>query len=453
MTNIEKAPQGFAGEYIGPADRRYEAEREAPIRQFDRRPAAIACCTEPGDAALALLHARECGVEVAVRSGRHSVPGYSSLDGGLVIDVSRLKGVELDGAGLARVRPGMIAAELLPALAAKGLTVVGGSEPQPAFVGLAIHGGRGLLSRRHGWASDRIRAGRLITATGAEIEVSANENADLLFGLRGLGSNYGIVTELTVEPVSIPKSIRAGKLIFDRAQLAAVVPGVLGLLERGEVSDGLGVMLTFFTVGDGGILELKLVHVGSAAESAADLAAIEALGDPVEGSVDPIAYDAFITGSELPPLDRFHWAEQGSTLAAVELAAALLEAAGRLPAGHDPDLPNHYLSVEPFGPGFLREPDLPTPVPRRQGSSVAFFSAWTGSDRDAELMAWPPAEAERLRAAGVGDGIPILNYNSVTGPEGVRRAYGEEAYLKLARLKSEWDPDNVFRHNHNVGPG
>lgn len=448
-----RAPIEFDGTWILPNDPRYDAERAAPMRQFDRRPLAIAMCANDADVRLALERGREDGVEVAVRSGRHSVPGYSSIDGGLVIDVSRLKGVEIDAErGRARVQPGMTAGELLPILAERGLVAIGGSEPDPSFVGLAIHGGRGLLSRRYGWASDQIRSGRLITAAGEAIEVSARENAELLFGLRGAGSNFGIVTELEVDLAPLRTTVSTGKLLYGRSEMERLVPALLEALEEGAVSDGLGVMLTFFNAGGSPVLELKLVHLDEPLVAEADLAFLGGLAEPLEGKWSAFPYAQFIRASEVPPFDRFQWAEQGSELRADRLTAALLDEADRLPEGRDPSLPNHYLSVEPFGPGFAREPELPTAVPRRRGVSVAHFSAWTGSERDQELTAWPLEAAERLREEGVGDGIPILNYNSVTGSEGVRRAYGDDAHRRLRELKARYDPENVFRRNHNVEP-
>jgi FAD/FMN-containing dehydrogenase len=441
-------PTGFSGEILTPAHPGYDAARAHFDVQIDRRPAEIALCRNEADVQAAVRHAREQGLEIAVRSGGHSVPGYSSVDGGILIDLKGLDGIEIDaGARRARVQPGLAAGEVQTALGRHGLVAMAGLEPMPGYVGLAIHGGRGLLGRRHGWASDHIRAARVVLSTGEVVTVSADEHADLLYGLRGLGSSFGIVTELEVDVHPIPATVTGGPRIYGPEQLRDFLPALLELFEDG-VSDDLGALMTFFSDGDGPHLELVLLHIGNAADADREFARIDALAEPLEDRTTRISYADFLGASDHPPVDRFVWAEQGSELPPADLADVLLDLARALPRPTTPGLPTHYLVSEPFGRGFQRQHDLPTPVPRRSGWNIAFFGAWSDAAEDAAMHAWATTGRDELERSGAGNGIPVLNYNSVTGPSAVRRAYGEEAYRRLQDLKRRYDPEDVFHLNH-----
>jgi FAD/FMN-containing dehydrogenase len=447
MTAIA-APAGFDGELIAPSHPRYDEARAHFDPQIDRRPASIAMCRTEADVQAVVRHARARGLPIAVRSGGHSVPGYSVVDGGVVIDLSRSKGIRVDAdARRAFVQPGLTAVEVQDALAAHGLVAAAGIEADPGFVGLAIHGGRGTLGRRHGWASDHIRGARLVTADGDLLVVSAEAHADLLYGLRGLGSSFGIVTELEVDVHPIPDTILGGARIYGPDAVPRLVPPLLELFET-DLSDDIDALFTFF-VDQGALhLELALLHVGPADVAEQEIARIDALAAPLDDGLARRSYPDFLRASEHPPLDRFVWAEQSSNLPVHELAASLLELAAGLPSSTTPGLPNHYLVFEPSGPSFARPTDLPTPVPRRRLMQIAFFGCWSDPDMDAPMNAWAADSARAVHESGVGNGIPVLNYNSVTGPGAVRRAYGDDAYRRLRDLKRTYDPDGAFRLNH-----
>lgn len=436
---------------LSPDDPGYDDLRATYNPQVDCRPSTIALCSSEADVQAAVRHARAHDLEIAVRSCGHSVPGYSTVDGGIVIDLSSLTAIAIDAATRrARVQPGLTAGAVEEALAPHGLVAAAGLEPTPGYVGLAIHGGRGLLGRRHGWSGDHIRAARLVTAEGDVIVVSADEHADLLYGLRGLGSSFGIVTELEVDVHPIPETVLGGPRVYGPDQLRTVLPGVLALFDGDAISDDLDAMCTLFLDGGAPHLELHLLHAGTPEVAERDLARIDALGPPIDSSLVRASYAEYLHGSDHPPLDRYVWAEEASSLPADALAPALLGATDALPAAATDGVPNHYLVWEPFGRAFLREPDLPTPLPARRAATIAFFGLWNDPARDAEMNAWAATGAAQLRRTGVTDGTPVLNYNSVTGPEAVRRAYGDAAYDRLRDLKRRYDPDNVFLRNHGA---
>lgn len=453
MTAVTSAPQGFTGLFVGPEHADYEEDRLAFFRQFDRRPTAIARCESAEDIALAVRHAREHDLEIAVRAGGHSLAGYSTTEGGLLVDLSRLKGIKFDvDNARARVQPGVISAEFVPAALVHGLAPVGGFHPLPGFVGLAIHGGRGLLSRKYGWSSDHIRSATLVTGDGSTITVSEDENSDLLYGLRGAGSNFGIVAELEVDLVPIPEKVLAGNLMYDHTAMESVMRGVLEGMEDG-FSDALGAMLAVFKGPDGNpLLDVTLVHFGDQDIAEADINRIRELAEPIHGEVVPKSYAEHIAGAEELPFDRWEWEANRAELGPAELAAAVTAEAEQFPIGSDPEVPSYFIGIEPSGPGSSRPTDLPTAVPRNAHTAVFTFTVWGSAAEDSDLIPWPHKTGERLRTEGVCSDTTILNYNTVTGPETVMRAYGEDAYRRLQELKAKYDPENVFRLNHNVEP-
>lgn len=455
MSNVAIAPpRGFSGIFVGPDHSDYENDRIGFYRQFDRRPAVIARCANVEDVSLAVRHAREHQLEIAVRGGGHSMPGYSTTEGGILIDVSRVKGIEIDAErASARVLAGVTTGDFLPATVAHGLAPVSGWDPPPTHAGLALHGGRGPLTRRHGWASDHVRSARLVTADGTTITVSEDEHADLLFGLRGAGSNFGIATELEVDLVSIPPTVLAGNVFYDHAAIESVITGVLDGLEDG-FSDALSVMIALLKGPDGKpLMMMKVVHSGEPEVARADIDRIRALAQPVQGEVARRPYVDYVMNEETMPVPRWEWAEYGAALAGADLAAALVAEAERLPVGANPEMPTCFVGVEPTGPGLERPTDLPTVIPRRAHSPLYCMSAWSSPSEDDERIRWTHETSERLRSEGVCNDVKSLNYNTVTGsPDVLKRVYGEDGYRALQRLKANYDPDNVFHRNHNVEP-
>lgn len=181
----------------------------------------------------------------------------------------------------------------------------------------------------------------------------------------------------------------------------------------------------------------------------ADVSRVLALGQPIHGEVTPTSYSDFILGAEPAVADRWEWREQGTKLPSADLAAAIMREAERLPVGENPEVPNFILAFEPTGPGSQRATELPTPVPRRAHSALFCFTVWSSPSQDEEMIAWPHQTTKRWQSEGICDEVPVLNYNTVTGPDEIKRAYGEEAYGRLQKLKATYDPENVFHRNHN----
>lgn len=452
MPNVPASITGFSGEIVGPGHPDYEKARECHDRRIDRRPAAILRCRTSADVQAALRFARDKDLEIAVRSGGHSVPGYCVVDGGVVIDLRALQQMDADiPARRLRVGPGCKAGEIAQRLQPHNLAAVAGFDPKPGYVGLAIHGGRGALGCRYGWGSDQVLGAKLVTADGEAITVSETEHPDLLFGLRGAGSNFGIVTELEAVVQPIPNTVLAGSLMYGPAEVSKVLPRLIALFDS-ELAGSVEMVFTLFADHGGVYLRIMLVHAGEEAQARSQIASIRAQGKALSDSIAPVAYSTMLNDGQLDTENRFVWAEQGTHLAGEALTSALLAVADEVAASTKPGQPGRFIISWPFGSGYMRPQSLPTPVPRRSGWDIAFYGGWTDPAYDAFMSGWALSTTKRLQEQGIGDGVPTLNLNTVTGPEGVRRAYGDEAYARLQQLKRTYDPGNVFHLNHNVEP-
>src|SRR4051794_37943781 len=187
----------FSGDLIGPDHGQYEVARRVWNGMVDRRPALMARCAGDRDVVEALGFAREAGLRVAVRGGGHNVAGNAGCDDGLVIDLSGMKVIDVDpAAGTARAQPGVLLGEFDRATQAFGLAAPTGNVSMTGLAGLTLGGGLGWIARKHGPACDNLLSAEVVTADGERVTASADENPNLLWGLRGGGGNFGIVTAL-----------------------------------------------------------------------------------------------------------------------------------------------------------------------------------------------------------------------------------------------------------------
>ena len=207
--------RSFRGDLIGPDHPAYEAQRRVWNGSIDRRPALIARCSDRADVIAVLAFARRAGLDVAIRGGGHSFPGFSAVDGGVVIDLGRMKRIHVDPERrIARAEGGVLLGELDRATQAYGLAVPLGSVTHTGIAGLTLGGGFGWLMRKYGLTVDSLHAANVVTASGDVVEASAAENADLFWGLRGGGGNFGIVTDFTYRLNQVGPTVVAGLVLW-----------------------------------------------------------------------------------------------------------------------------------------------------------------------------------------------------------------------------------------------
>ena len=449
LGDMDKLTDGFAGEIVRPDDPGYDAARAVWNSMIDRRPALIVRPTDTDDVVTALRFAREQALIVAVRCGGHSIPGFSTCDDGIVIDLSRMRGAEVDPATrTARVRGGSLLAELDDAAQAHRLVCPVGVVSHTGVAGLTLGGGMGRLQRQLGLTIDSLLAVELVTADGRVVRASEDENPELFWGLRGAGANFGIVTSFEFRLHPLEGLVTHGTITHP-IELAEE----LAERFRELVEDGPDELWTSFAMGVGGdargpVASVSVLHSGSSTDVERDLAGLRALATPLEDSVEPKPYLASQRLFDAPMEWGQRFSMKSSFLAS--LPETLVHDWADIVTGI-PDGAEGGFSVWAWGRAIAAVPEDDTAF---TGRGAAFWAgaeiAWNDDALDDACRSWARAAADTASpyaAAG-----RYVNDVTEVGGDVARMIYGDAKYDRLVALKRKWDPDNVFRLNQNISP-
>jgi FAD/FMN-containing dehydrogenase len=446
----------FAGEIVLPADAGYDAARAVWNGMVDRRPALVVRPTGVADVIEAIRYAREQELAIAVRGGGHSIPGLSTCDDGIVIDLSRMRGVRVDpGARTARANGGAHLGELDREAQAFGLACPVGVVGHTGVAGLTLGGGMGRLQRKLGLTIDNLLSVDLVTADGGLVHASDDENADLFWGLRGAGANFGIATsfELSLHPVG--PVITHGSVLhpIDRARgLAAVLRETLDRApDELWMSFNLGLALPAGAfppeVAGRPVAGVAVMHCGPLDAAGRDLAELRAFGPPVLDSIaaKPHLEVQFMNDQAMRWGHRFYMKSAFVNTLPDELVEAVAGHLDRVPAGADGSF-----SVWAWGGAIAAVPEDGTAF---TGRGAAFWTAaeilWDDASLDGECREWSRAVIDDV-APFATEGR-YVNDVAETG-DVARSIYGDAKYDRLVALKRAWDPDNAFHLNQNVRP-
>jgi FAD/FMN-containing dehydrogenase len=434
------------GTVIGPADAEYDMARRPFNALVDRRPAVIVRCVGTADVATAFEFARANELEVAVRGGGHNPAGHCVLDGGLVIDLSRMRSVDVDPeAGLARAQGGATWLDFDAATQAHGLVTPGGVVGSTGVAGLTLGGGIGHLTAQYGLTCDNLVGAEVVTSDGAVVRAGADEDAELLWGLRGGGGNFGVATRLEFRLHELGRLV-GGSLAYGGDGVRAALRRFRDVVASAprDLSCQAGLAM------DGSLaptLSIFPCYTGSD-EDPEELAALRAMPGLVEDAVRPLTYfdqqSLFDSGYGV---DRNYWKGHFVGELSDDLIDVLLErivALGRPPGG---------LLIESLH-GAPKDAD---PVAgavgfRRAAFNISAMASWTDPALDEEYIEWARATASAIEPWSYSGG-GYVNYMQADEPtERVRAAFGEQAFDRLQALKTRFDPSNVLRRNQNVPP-
>jgi FAD/FMN-containing dehydrogenase len=445
----------FAGELIGPEDPGFEAARRVWNGTVDRRPALIARCAGADDVVAALDFARDRDLAVAVRGGGHNVAGNAVCDRGVVIDLSAMKGVEVDpDRRIARVQPGVVLGELDRATQAHGLAVPTGNVSMTGVAGLTLGGGLGWIARKHGPTCDNLLAADVVTADGTRLRATEEENPDLLWGLRGGGGNFGIVTAFEYRLHPLGPEVIAGGVVHAFAD----APEVFGFFSDyvAAAPDELSVVASTFRaaapmpvppeVYGELVTVLAVCWAGDPIEGERVLGPLRRFGRPLADLVGRMPYTALQSASDAsyPHGQRNYWKSQYVDQIPEAAVARLMEHAPRMPS------PLSSFYFQHLG-GALR----------RRGAEQAAFGHRDAAFDFTILTVWRDAAADGAQIASARDfhaamqpyatGVYVNNLG-VEGADRVRAAYAPATWARLVALKDRHDPENVFRLNQNIAP-
>jgi FAD/FMN-containing dehydrogenase len=454
-THLDQLRRSFAGDIITPRDVAYDEARRLWNAVHDLRPAALVRPTTVAEVATAIRFGRDHDLALAVRSGGHSAAGHSSCDGGLVIDLSAMRGVTVDPERrTAGANGGALLGELDVAAQAHGLVCPIGVIGHTGVAGLTLGGGVGRLQRQFGLTIDNLSAVELVTADGRAVRASETEEPELFWGIRGAGWNYGIVTAFEFRLQPFGPLLHRGVRIFPASQVheawavfrdyAADAPDAVSFIfsiARAEPAADYPA-----SVAGGPIALIAFNHSGSAEAVERDTAGLRQGPEPVAATTNSQPYLEVQTAHDLV----LGWGRR-SFIKGLYVADMRSEALDKLVDLVAAGPGETSISITAQGGAIGRVPEDAMAYAGR--AAVFDFSAdttWEDPALDDANRDW----VRRAMAIVEPDATPgrYANENSDVGPGETRAIYGDAKLRRLAALKRTWDPDNVFRLNHNVAP-
>ena len=454
LTNVdhETLADGFAGELIVPGNPSYDEARTIFNAMIDRRPAVIAQCANSQDVSRAITFARDSSLEVAVRGGGHGVAGKALVDDGLVIDMRRMNAVTVDPqARTATVGGGATMSDLDRATEPHGLATTGGRVSTTGVAGLTLGGGNGWLDRKFGLACDNLLSVELVTADGQTIRASDDENAELFWALHGGGGNFGVATSFTFRLYELP-SVTVGLLLWPFDEGPQVIRAYRDFMHDApdEVCGGAvyltGPPMEFVPehlVGNNTAVVL-VVYTGEEPAGRAAMAPMLSLR-PHGEMIAEMPYAELQCLLDDPPGHRNYWSATYLDSLPDEAIAVHSACAGDMIV---PSPSQHALA--PQG-GAIARGRADYPIPWRQAPwFVLTFGMWDDPADDERGKRWAQG-TRRALSAWATDAV-YLNFIGDEGQDRVVAGLGAENYRRLAAVKAQYDPENIFHLNHNIKP-
>lgn len=435
------------GQLLRPGDADYEGTRYIWNGMIDKRPALIARCVDTEDVLRAVDFAREHNLLVAVRSGGHSFPGHSVCDGGLMIDLSPMKGIRVEPSQQrVRAQPGVLWGELDQATQAHSLAVTGGQVSHTGIAGLTLGGGMGWLMRKCGLTVDNLLAVDVVTAEGQLLRANAHENAELFWGLRGGGGNFGIVTAFEYRLHSVGPIVFGGLVAYPFSEATAV----LRLYREAVVSapDELTTTAALLTTPDGHpAVGIALCYAGSLETGEQVVGPLRRLGTAVLDQVGPMPYTAVqsMLDQAAEPGRRYYMRSNLLSELNDEAIETLTDRFARTPS------PLSLVILVQMGGAVSRVPRNATAFFHRDAAySLTALASWIDPAEDESNIEWTRELWGALRPHT--PNAVYVNELSDEGEDRVRAAYGPSTYDRLVALKNIYDPTNFFRLNQNITP-
>ena len=453
---MEELRSRLRGDLILPGEPGYDDARAIWNGMIDRRPRAIARCLGVGDVVEGVGFARENGLDLCIKSGGHNISGLAVADDALVLDMSRMRGVFVDPeARVAHAQGGCVLGDVDRETQLHGLAAVLGFVSNTGIAGLTLGGGFGYLSRQHGWTSDTVRSITVVTADGRIIRASEDEHADLFWGLRGAGHNFGVAVDFEYQLYPVGPEIVAGAVAWPIEQAEEVMGLYQSLIVNSppEMSCVFAARIAppapWIAEASHGkpVVMILVCHTGSLEDGDAAVAPIKGLADPVG---DVLQRRPYITQQSLidatqPNGRRYYWKSEYLPGIEPALLSRVVEDAKAAPSPHSAIL------VFPFDGGVNRLPQDHSAVGNRDARFVVNIAgSWEDEADDATNIDWARVAWQDMRPFSTG-GTYINFLTEEEGADRIADAYGANGE-RLVEIKTKWDPENLFRMNKNIPP-
>ncbi len=435
----------------------YDDSRSIWNGMIDRKPALVARCVGVSDIKAGVAFAREHGIALSMKAGGHNIAGLAIADGGLLLDLSAMRGVWVDPkARIAHAQPGCLLGDVDRETQLHGLVAILGFVSMTGVAGLTLGGGFGYLSRRFGWTSDNVRSMDMVTADGRIVHADEKENADLFWGLRGGGGNFGVVTNIEYQLHPVGPEIVGGGIAWP----AENAPEVLAMLKKlTEDSPPEAAFVSVMRTAPPApwidkdshgkpIVALFVCHSGPVDEAEKFVAQIKSFGKPVGDILMKRTYvsQQSLLDATQPKGRRYYWKSEYLPKLSTDLFDAGIAHAKKILSPHS------AIIFFPLGGAVAKYPNDHSAVGNRDAAYVLNIAAsWEKADDDVPNIEWARSAWRDMRRFSTG-GTYINFLTQEDGADRIKDAYGAN-YQRLVDIKKKWDPENLFRMNKNIEVG
>ncbi|HEX9116042.1 MAG TPA: FAD-binding oxidoreductase [Anaerolineae bacterium] len=447
---------GLRGELLLPGNAAYDEARSVWNAMIDRRPAAIARCLGTADVMTCVNFAREHGLPLSIKGGGHNIAGLAVSEGGLMLDMSLRRGVWVDpAASVAWAQTGCLLGDLDRETQLHGLAAPLGLVSNTGIAGLTLGGGFGYLTRRFGWTVDNVNAMEVVTAEGRLVRASEKENADLFWGLRGGGGNFGVVTGIEYRLFPIGPEVMAGVIAWRAADAGEVLELYRAITEEAPAELTCGLLMRPAPaapwlpreIHGQPIVAIFVCDTGPLAEAEKRAAQIKGFGSPVGDVIQKRSYlsQQSIFDATQPKGRRYYWKFVYLPGLDPALPEKIREHGRRIGS------PYSAILLMPVDGALRRRPDDYNAMGNRDAVfELNIMASWENPADDAANIGWARAAWEDIRTLSTG-GTHVNFLTEDEGDERTRAAYGAN-YERLVAVKTAWDPANLFHINKNIAP-
>ena len=451
---VRKFKESLRGELLRMEDAGYDDARSLWNAMIDRRPALIARCLGVADVATCVNFARAHGLILSIKGGGHNISGLAVCEAGLMLDMSRMRGVWVDPTTrTAHAQAGCLLGDVDRETQVHGLAAVLGFVSNTGIAGLTLGGGFGYLTRRFGWTSDNVLSMDLVTADGRVVRASERENSDLFWGLRGGGGNFGVVTSFEYKLYPIGPEVMAGAIAWRAEDARQVLEMYQTLIEQAPPELTCVAVLRVAPpapwlakdVHGKPIVALFVCDTGPIKESANRVAPIKAFGTPVGDIIQPRSYvsQQNLLDATQPKGRRYYWKSEYLPKVELKMIAHAIEHAQRIVSPHS------AIVLFPLDGVLNRLPEDHSSVGNRDAASVFNVTAsWEHLEDDKANIDWARSAWRDMRGFSTG-GTYVNFLTEEEGDERIHAAYGNN-YDRLVEVKTKWDPENLFQINKNI---
>jgi FAD/FMN-containing dehydrogenase len=454
--NLESLRNDLRGELLLPGDSGYDEARSVWNAMIDRRPALIARCLGVVDVLTVLKFARQRRLALSIKGGGHNIAGLAVCDGGMTLDMSLMRGVWVDSkTRTARAQAGCLLGDVDCETQIHGLAAVLGFVSKTGITGLTLGGGFGYLTRQFGWTSDNVLAMEIVTADGRVVRASEEENSDLFWGLRGGGGNFGVVTGIEYKLYPVGPEVMAGAIAWQAKEARKVLEMYRTLTTQAppELTCVAGLRMAppapwlNKDVHGKPIVLLFFTYTGSVQKGKELAAPIKAFSTPVGDIIQKRSYisQQSILDATQPKGRRYYWKSEYLPKVEEGILAKMIEHSERIVSPHS------AIILFPLDGALNRVAEDHSAVGNRDAGMVLNITAsWEKAGDDRANIEWARTAWQDMRRYSTG-GTYINFLTEEEADDRIHAAYGAN-YERLVKVKTKWDPENLFRINKNIAP-